>query len=90
MSYFPTFDEIQQLGFKQGIDEDGNDFIYLEKELGCILTLENDEGVAMAVEWLPDGIHAWVVCACFDDLKNAVENAFSSLAEGRSKTPLLF
>lgn len=90
MSYYPTHDEIASLGFLQGLDEDGNELIYLIKGPGCTLVLDNDEGWAVVTEWLPDGIHAWVTCGSFEDLRYAVESAFDVLAEGRSKDPQLF
>jgi hypothetical protein len=85
MSYYPTSQELETLGFEQGFDEDGNEIIYLMKEPGCVLTLENDEGWAVVTEWLSDGIHGWVTCGSFEDMKYAVEKAFEVLAEGRSK-----
>jgi hypothetical protein len=88
--YYPTHDEIASLGFLQAIDEDGDEIIYLSKEKDCTLTLEKDEGWAVVMEWLPDGLHAWVTCGSFEDLKYAVEHAFEVLAEGRSKTLPLF
>ena len=90
MSYFPTHDEISSLGFLQAVDENGDELIYLERGSGCTLTLENDEGWAVVMEWLPDGIHAWVTCGSFADLQFAVDKAFEVLAEGRSKDPQLF
>jgi len=90
MSYYPTGQEIEQLGFKQGLSEEGGEILYLIKSPGCTLTLENDEGWAVVMEWLPDGIHAWVTCGSFEDLRYAIEQAFEVLAEGRSKTPQSF
>lgn len=90
MSYYPTYDESTSLGFLHGLDEDGDELVYLIKGESCTLTLENDEGWAVVTEWLPDGPHAWVTCGRFEDLRYAVEHAFEVLAEGRNKPPQLF
>jgi hypothetical protein len=90
MAYFPTFDEMASLGFVQGLDEDGDELIYLVKGPGRTLTLEDDEGWAVVSEWLPDGLHGWVTCGSFEDLQYAVEKAFDVLAEGRNQNQLPF
>lgn len=90
MSYYPTYDELNSLGFVQGLDEDGDEITYLIKGPGCTLTLEDDEGWAVVTEWLHDGPHAWVTCGSFADLQFAVGDAFKVLASGRTKSPLNF
>lgn len=88
--YYPTDEEIARLGFLYGLNEDGEEIIYITKEPQCNLTLEDDEGRAMVTEWLPDGVHAWITCESYEELRHTVEHAFEVLVTGRSKTPQIF
>ena len=88
--YYPTDEELARLGFLYGLNEDGEEIIYINKGPQCNLTLEDDEGRAVVTEWLPDGVHAWTTCESYEELRHTVEHAFEVLATGRSKTPQPF
>jgi hypothetical protein len=96
MSYYPTLEEIDRLGFTQVADEAGEPMLYLDKTstvTGRAGTVElvKDEGHAVLVEWLGalpttpaiDNLHGWTTCTCYEHLEHACNTAFDVIAEGR-------
>lgn len=88
--YWPTPEEIARLGFTTVTDDHGYDIIYIGKGPGRCLELINDEGAAVATEWLEGEIHAWTTCENYESLEHACNTAFDTIADGERKTPQLF
>lgn len=95
MSYYPTSQEIEQLGFIPDWDEDEQMNVFTLNKTSAVsgrggtIELVNDEGHAVLVEWLVGlhqevgGLHAFTTCSCYEELENACNTAFDIIAEGR-------